>query len=718
MSSIHAIRAKKWKTNPFLAEWLANAFDYYQTREGKRAFEVWLVKEYGKEKAREKLLDCQKAPRKKYGTSTGNVGMFNSAAFELGISDECMIELHLFTAGTNICVPPRVKPAVKRRRGESSAEWLARRHESLLNGCKVPDIDWRIARAMAVSEFDKARDTFEALHADLPLFLETIFRRSHSTLINPDLVASEPEHVQAFHRMDYAFRSTLHAVTLAYMTWGHAVDIFDELARRGLHTTSAIERAYKQDSALMWRLVTCDCRISYLEGHLWERFTEVTSWCEYFRPYFSRYRTPNGSSRIKLNHLHLKQQGGYATLLDNVVIPNLDTDSSLQSHGAFFDPLLKCLDKDPSEAKKFSPEAYQDLGDLATVEEFRVQMSQSAFGTGLKEYATSRDSQCRDDPHFWRISTFMAPSKIDWVERNSNDWTYARTVARSLGSTWLATTSKMSMWEFFRSFRHLEGPSQVQIPFIFDLAWKGIGAALWDLSKSLDRPGESGTVARKFGLFDPADRDRPSCIETMLKQIQDRTPPPLATPRKTPVPKSPANPIHFAAQESSPVVSGHAYVAGTNHLRAKEKIKTKAAVVVVENAVAAEEEEEESPEDLPDVLPDGFKIGKKVLKIFHQVLAAPNEPLISEEAPGAKKGQIRWVEFERAMKRIGFGVVQTAGSSVRFDPPATTARPITFHRPHPDSILTPMLQRWIGARLKRCYGWTTATFQRGQMDEE
>jgi hypothetical protein len=41
MSSIHAIRAKKWKTNPFLAEWLANAFDYYQTREGKRAFEVW-----------------------------------------------------------------------------------------------------------------------------------------------------------------------------------------------------------------------------------------------------------------------------------------------------------------------------------------------------------------------------------------------------------------------------------------------------------------------------------------------------------------------------------------------------------------------------------------------------------------------------------------------------------------------------------------------------
>jgi hypothetical protein len=34
----------------------------------------------------------------------------------------------------------------------------------------------------------------------------------------------------------------------------------------------------------------------------------------------------------------------------------------------------------------------------------------------------------------------------------------------------------------------------------------------------------------------------------------------------------------------------------------------------------------------------------------------------------------------KAMRRIGFDIVQTAGSSVRFDPPAQTARPITFHR--------------------------------------
>jgi hypothetical protein len=97
------------------------------------------------------------------------------------------------------------------------------------------------------------------------------------------------------------------------MTWGHAVDVFDELDRRGLNTTSAIERAYQQDSALMWRLVACLCKISYLAGHLWERFTEIMSWSEYYRPYFKRYRV--GKYRFLKNRLifcyrHLAENRG------------------------------------------------------------------------------------------------------------------------------------------------------------------------------------------------------------------------------------------------------------------------------------------------------------------------------------------------------------------------------------------------------------------------
>ena len=44
MSSIHSQRAKRWDTNPFIAEWLANAFEYcHKTAEGKQAFENWYL---------------------------------------------------------------------------------------------------------------------------------------------------------------------------------------------------------------------------------------------------------------------------------------------------------------------------------------------------------------------------------------------------------------------------------------------------------------------------------------------------------------------------------------------------------------------------------------------------------------------------------------------------------------------------------------------------
>ncbi|KDQ06214.1 hypothetical protein BOTBODRAFT_263838 [Botryobasidium botryosum FD-172 SS1] len=59
-----------------------------------------------------------------------------------------------------------------------------------------------------------------------------------------------------------------------------------------------------------------------------------------------------------------------------------------------------------------------------------------------------------------------------------------------------------------------------------------------------------------------------------------------------------------------------------------------------------------------------------------------------------KTSQIRWSDFEKFISQLGFDVVEAEGSSVRFDPPVQNARPITFHRPHPDSTLTPMLIKW------------------------
>ncbi|KAJ7771472.1 hypothetical protein B0H16DRAFT_1714709 [Mycena metata] len=239
MSSIHAVRAKKWGASVFIAECFQNAMTFCQTKEGKKQFEAWLVEQYGKEKAT--LLDCQKPSRKIHGLPVfGNLKLFNSAAVEFGISDEAMQQYHFFTASMNLCATPRTTPAPKRRRGETSTEWLARRHDALQRGCKIPDVDWRIARAIAISEFEKARDTFEMWRTDISMFLDTIVGRAPTTLTLENIETGTPK--EHLIMLDLASTSSLHGVTLSYMTWGHAVDVFEQLDRRGLTTTSAIER--------------------------------------------------------------------------------------------------------------------------------------------------------------------------------------------------------------------------------------------------------------------------------------------------------------------------------------------------------------------------------------------------------------------------------------------------------------------------------------------
>jgi hypothetical protein len=74
------------------------------------------------------------------------------------------------------------------------------------------------------------------------------------------------------------------------MAWSDSALIFEDLARRGLTTASAIERAYKKDTALLWRLVACFVKSDYYLGELWGKLSHVISWCEHFRPFFKRWR--------------------------------------------------------------------------------------------------------------------------------------------------------------------------------------------------------------------------------------------------------------------------------------------------------------------------------------------------------------------------------------------------------------------------------------------
>ncbi|KIM45307.1 hypothetical protein M413DRAFT_441989 [Hebeloma cylindrosporum] len=95
------------------------------------------------------------------------------------------------------------------------------------------------------------------------------------------------------------------------------------------------------------------------------------------------------------------------------------------------------------------------------------------------------------------------------------------------------------------------------------------------------------------------------------------------------------------------------------------------------------------------------KLSKKTTGYMHQLLKT------GEDSGAVGKGSMKWEQFLKIMREMGFSYdPSTAGSSVRFDPPNPNDRPITFHKPHPDPTLTPVLRDKYAKRLKRVYGWS------------
>ncbi|KAJ7497570.1 hypothetical protein FB451DRAFT_1211973 [Mycena latifolia] len=72
-----------------------------------------------------------------------------------------------------------------------------------------------------------------------------------------------------------------------------------------------------------------------------------------------------------------------------------------------------------------------------------------------------------------------------------------------------------------------------------------------------------------------------------------------------------------------------------------------------------------------------------------------------------------WDSFLTVMHDMGFTEDPSAvGSSVRFDPPNSGDVPITFHKPHPDPTIHPMMLREFAKKLKKNYGWSEADLPR------
>ncbi|KAJ7449674.1 hypothetical protein FB451DRAFT_1287634 [Mycena latifolia] len=661
--SIHNARAKRWKISPFVAEWLANAVEYCKNDpQGRTQFGNWVMRKYGPHEGRQKLESCKKPPRKKHGTSTGNALLVESF---WRVCDEAIELYHKFTSEYDLCVPPRTKPAPRRRRGESAMDWLA----ALLDGCKAPNISWEALRAIAISEADKVRDTMEMWRTDPETFMDGLIKRGESTIPSPEILDQGSDYIR-FHKIDDAFRSRLHSLHLAHMTWSHAASLFEDLARLGLTTASSIERAYKKDSKLLWRFVSCISNINVLTMNSSARMLQELSWSEHFRPYFKRWRTARGLAIMEEDKTYTRRNGyGSDTNLDQLIVRAVCDWTSVGA--AFFDLLSKILIEFPLEANKFSAEAFNEIGDYAIIHEFRAELCDSAFGEQLQKYAASKEANTSNDPDFQAEASFVDIAKLPEEERTPHDFSTACVLSRAITQKWLGVITQQSMWDFMPQIF-------LFIPPVVDAMWQNTDRNLWAAAKMLDKRGSSGAVAKRFGLVNPDDPNRPT-FTGFLSNLQNPPRVPLRIqPATTPAPARAAPQIPVVSPRDTSVQSGHAYAAENKGSALKEKIKTKAAQP--ESVVPDTAEDEETPQEpeYPDVLPVEFKIGKKVMKIFHRILE--DDPKDDSTNGDQKKGQVRWGDFERAMKRVGFEVVQTTGSSVRFDPPAQTARPISFHR--------------------------------------
>ncbi|KAJ7141469.1 Scd6-like Sm domain-containing protein [Mycena epipterygia] len=121
------------------------------------------------------------------------------------------------------------------------------------------------------------------------------------------------------------------------------------------------------------------------------------------------------------------------------------------------------------------------------------------------------------------------------------------------------------------------------------------------------------------------------------------------------------------------------------------------------------------------------RLTKKTRANMHQLLRTATE----DEMKGM--GSMKWDVFVKAcissqyssvisdngstqlMREMGFEYdPSTATSSVRFDPPdPRDVRPlqsITFHKPHPDPTIHPVILREFAKKLKKTYGWSEADF--------
>lgn len=77
---------------------------------------------------------------------------------------------------------------------------------------------------------------------------------------------------------------------LAHSAWSQAAAMFEDLAALGVTTPRSLERAYKKDVNLAWRLLRTFTAVAELFRQMSGQVDQIVTYSEYYRPWFKRYR--------------------------------------------------------------------------------------------------------------------------------------------------------------------------------------------------------------------------------------------------------------------------------------------------------------------------------------------------------------------------------------------------------------------------------------------
>ncbi|KZT65396.1 hypothetical protein DAEQUDRAFT_526830 [Daedalea quercina L-15889] len=328
----------------------------------------------------------------------------------------------------------------------------------------------------------------------------------------------------------------------------------------------------------------------------------------------------------------------------------------------------------PEEKATVNQVLYDDIGDHAAIQELRTIFLDSVLGLWLH-----------------RLELSPTASDNNWLRK-----------LYPLINLWYEHMHAGGMT--LRSERLIPSLEYVNEPAHFAKMWEWV-----DSVKNRFLGGELAGLPHGLGFSVPNRDPKPQA-----------EPPKRASPPPVQQAKPPSGPTPlelFTAEDAhTRRVSGRVYASQTKAPETKTKERKQGSPSPPRAALAEVHEEPAAPkrETEDSKRQQVFEVNRKTHKLFLRFVV-PEE----EADPNVKKGQLRWGDFEKAMTKIGFHRKEGAGSSVRFDPDEDIGgNSISFHRPHPDAVLTPSLIRRVGFRLRRRFGWTASSFVQANKSNE